>query len=301
MPVDRVVAMSEADGVAAGALLAARHIRERQQFPLLPGAYEDPDPSSPMARYAPERSSLHLLHGHVVDERADHARTYAACSPNWPSALEQGLTDDVVHVPIGSSSTEAAWVALGFGRVTVVAVRDLAPLSGDLRSDVDVRVATPGELDVVDRPRRRGGGVPCRQPHLPPYRRGVTVEAVRAELAAQLAAPDHAFLITRHSRRDVGILSIGPGIGSPLYVPDGAAYIAATAVVADARRAGVGAVLVSAALAWAAEHGHAAACLHFSTANITSASFWTGVGFTPVMAHLRRRLDGRIRDSRPLT
>jgi GNAT superfamily N-acetyltransferase len=134
-----------------------------------------------------------------------------------------------------------------------------------------------------------------------PYRRRVTVDAVRAELAAQLAAPDHAFLIARHGRRDVGILSIGPGIGSPLYVPDGAAYIAATAVVADARRAGVGAGLVNAAFTWAAEHGHAAACLHFSTANTTSTSFWTGVGFTPVMAHLRRRLDEHIRDSRPLT
>ena len=99
---------------AAGALLAARHTRERQRFPLLPAAYEDPalaaelvegtlsfgdgvaavdeqgqlagflisfeatpDPTSPMARYAPERASTHLVHGHAVADGADAGRVYA--------------------------------------------------------------------------------------------------------------------------------------------------------------------------------------------------------------------------------
>ena len=49
----------------------------------------------------------------------------------------------------------------------------------------------------------------------------------------------------------------------------------------------------------ARDHGHVAACLHFATANIDSTTFWTGVGFAPVMVHLRRRLDERILDLRP--
>ena len=93
---------------------------------------------------------------------------------------------------------------------------------------------------------------------------------------------------------DVGVISVGPGLGSPLYVPDGGAYIAATAVLPGERGAGIGAALVDAAIRWAADNGHLAACLHFATANPTSPSFWTGVGFTPVMAHMRRRLDERI-------
>jgi hypothetical protein len=32
---------------------------------------------------------------------------------------------------------------------------------------------------------------------------------------------------------------------------------------------------------------------------MTSTSFWTSAGFTPVMTHMRRRLDERILDSRP--
>jgi GNAT superfamily N-acetyltransferase len=337
--VKQVIALTEADTDAAGALLADRHARERQQYPLLPGAYEDParaadlvrrtlsscdgvavvddrgdivgfltsfesspDPTSPMARWAPERSSLHLVHGHAVAEQADAGPTYAAMfAAVAERALERGITDHVVHLPIGTAATETAWVALGFGRVTVVAVRDLTPLDGDRRGDVEVRTATPQELDLVDSLVDEEAVFHAGSPIFRPYRRRETTEAVRAELAAELATDDHAFLIARHHGRDIGILSIGPGVGSPLYVPDRAAYIAATAVVADARRSGAGAALVDAALAWAAEHGHAAACLHFSTANITSTSFWTGVGFTPVMAHLRRRLDERIRDSRPPT
>jgi GNAT superfamily N-acetyltransferase len=132
-----------------------------------------------------------------------------------------------------------------------------------------------------------------------PYRRDETVDAVRAELAAELASDDHAFLIARRDVHDVGVVSVGPGLGSPLYVPDGAAYIAATAVLPDARRSGAGAALVEAAFVWARDHGHLAACLHFSTANVNSTSFWTGIGFTPVMVHLRRRLDERILTSRP--
>jgi GNAT superfamily N-acetyltransferase len=97
----------------------------------------------------------------------------------------------------------------------------------------------------------------------------------------------------------VGVLSIGPGLGSPLYVPNGAAYIRATAVLAPHRGAGAGVSLVDAALAWARDQGHRAACLHFSTSNLTASSFWTGIGFTPVMAHLRRQLDERILHSRP--
>ena len=97
------------------------------------------------------------------------------------------------------------------------------------------------------------------------------------------------------------MISVGPGLGSPLYVPDRAAYIAATAVLPDGRGSGAGAALVDAALRWAAGHGHLAVCLHFSTANTISTSFWTGLGFTPVMAHLRRRLDDRILTDRPPT
>jgi len=332
-----VVALTKADVAAAGAMVAARHQRERERLPLLPVAYEDPgraadlvratmsfsdgvaavddrgdllgfltsfesapDPASPMARYAPARSSLHLVHGHAVAGHADPGPIYADLFGALAErSLDAGITDYVAHVPIGDPPTEAAWVALGFGRMNAVGVRDLAPVERPLPRDVDVRVAAPKEVDTVDRLVDEEAVFHAGSPMFRPYRRADTAEAVRAQLVADLASGDHAFLIARRNGHDVGIVSVGPGLGSPLYVPDGAAYIAATAVLPGDRGSGVGAALVDAAIAWARDHGHLAACLHYATANRTSTAFWTGVGFTPVMAHMRRRLDERILSSRP--
>jgi GNAT superfamily N-acetyltransferase len=153
---------------------------------------------------------------------------------------------------------------------------------------------TNADLDVVDRLVDEEAIFHAGSPIFRPYVREQTAHAVRDQLAADLASNDHAFVVARCNGDDVGVLSVGPGLGSPLYVPDGAAYIAATAVLPGARRSGVGAALVNGAFEWARERGHRAACLHFATANVTSTAFWTGLGFTPVMAHLRRRLDDRV-------
>ena len=84
-----------------------------------------------------------------------------------------------------------------------------------------------------------------------------------------------------------------------LFTPDGAVGIGDTAVTEEARGAGVGAALTDAAIAWAREHDYRAVHLHFATPNLLSVPFWTGLGFTPVMWHMRRRLDERIAWARP--
>ncbi len=332
-----LVALTESMGEDAGVLLASRHAGERTRFPLLPAAYEDParaaelvqevldfcegvaamddrgalvgfltafeskpDPHSPMARYTPEHASVHLVHGHAVAADASSTRVYAPMFAELAArALDRGVTDHVVHVPIGAGDTEAAWAALGFGRSAAVAIRDLTPLRNRPATDVEIRTASPDELDVVDRLVDEESVFHAGSPIFRPYRRAETADAVRAELATELASDDHAFLLARRGHDDVGILSVGPGLGSPLYVPDAAAYIGSTAVLASDRGTGAGTALVDAALAWANDHGYRAACLHFATSNLTASAFWTGVGFIPVMVHLRRRLDERILHSRP--
>jgi GNAT superfamily N-acetyltransferase len=332
-----VVPLTRQQSVEAGALLAARHRRERTHYPLLPPGPADPavaaglvaglldfcdgvatiddrgrlvgfltafeqlpDPSSPMARYAPERASVMLVHGHAVAETISPGPVYGALFAALAArSLEGGVIEHVAHVPIGDPAVEAAWVALGFGRVSAVAVRDLAPLPGAVASGIDVRVATTDDLDVVDRLIDEETVFHAASPMFRPYLRELTAAAVREQLAVELVSDAHAFMIARHDGQDVGVLSIGPGLGSPLYIPDGAAYVAATAVLPEVRRSGVGAALVDAALSWARAHGHRAVCLHFATANMASTAFWTGIGFVPVMVHLRRRLDDRILLCRP--
>jgi GNAT superfamily N-acetyltransferase len=333
----RVVALAESNVAAAGALLASRHARERERFGLLPAGPQDPaigtdlvrgllsfcdgvaafdegdrlvgfltafeqnpDPSSPFARYSPQRASMSLVHGHATDDSVDPAPVYALMFAVLADrALDGGVVDYITHVPIGDPTIESAWVALGFGRVNMVAIRDLAPIGRTSSTDIDVRAATQADLDVVDRLVDEEAIFHAGSPIFRPYVRSQTAASVRAQTGQELSRDDCAFLIARSDGRDVGVCSVGPGLGSPLYVPDGAAYIAATAVLPDARRSGIGAALADAAFDWARQHGHRAACLHFATANIASTAFWTGIGFTPVMAHLRRRLDDRILNHRP--
>jgi GNAT superfamily N-acetyltransferase len=319
----------------AGALLAARHALARAHCPLLPAAPADPDvatsivagtlrfcegvgardgagrligfltgfeqvpdPTTPMARYLPARAGVMLAHGHAVAADVDPWSVYVELFGALAARrLDDGIVDHVVHLPIATPDVEAAWVALGFGRSSCVAVRDLAPTGRP--SDVAVRIATPDELDVIDRLVDEEAAFHARSPVFRPYVREQTATAVRAELAEQLASDDHAFLVARRDGGDVGVLSVGPPLGSPLFVPDGAVYIGATAVLPSERGGGVGAALVDAALAWSRERGHRAACLHFQPANRLSSTFWPGVGFVPVMVHLRRRLDERILTARP--
>lgn len=119
-------------------------------------------------------------------------------------------------------------------------------------------MATPDELDIVDRLVDKEAVFHAGIPMCCPYRRDDTADAVRASSPVR-ASDDPAFPIVRGGARDVGVVSVGPGLGSPLYVPDDAAYIVATAMRPDERGSGAGAALVEASFAWARDHGHLAA------------------------------------------
>ena len=129
-------------------------------------------------------------------------------------------------------------MALGFGRVNAVAVRDLAPLERPPASDVEIRVATPEELDSVDRLVDEEAVFHAGSPMFRPYRRDETADAVRAELATELASDDHAFLIApadgqrrrRHLRRARRRLAAVRARRRRLHGGD----------CGDARRAGIG-------------------------------------------------------------
>jgi GNAT superfamily N-acetyltransferase len=329
----RVEPFTKALADEAGALLAARHTRERERFPILPARFEDPaacaelvrsaldhadgvaafdarngrlggfllgfqnlpDPSSPSARYAPERSSMLIAHGHALAHGADAAVVYPALFAELAEQCRrQDITDHFAHVPAGDAVVLEAWFELGFGRANAVAARDLRPVEAPVSAVASIRAATPDDLDVVDRLVDEESRFHATSPIMRPYLREQTKEAVRRNLEAALAAGESVHLIARVDGADAGVIEIGPSRGSPLYIPDGAAYIGDTAVLPQARGTGIGAALVSAALAWGRERGFQAATLHFATANALSRAFWTDLGFEPVMWHLRRRLDERI-------
>jgi GNAT superfamily N-acetyltransferase len=282
---DGVAAMDPVSGALAGFLFGVQNL---------------PDPGSPSARYAPERSSMLLVHGHALAEGADAGLVYhalfAALAEQYRTA---NITDHFAHVPAGDDRIEAAWAMLGFGRANAVAIRDLRPLGHLPSGKVSVREATPEDLDIVERLVDEEARYHAGSPIFRPYLRTATRESVRTALSEALQASDRVHLLARFEGEDVGVIEIGPGRGSPLYIPEGAAYVGDTAVLERHRGHGVGAALVDAALGWGREHSYRAATLHFAAANAVSTSFWTGLGFEPAMWHLRRRLDERITWAQP--
>ena len=312
---------------AAGALLAARHAVERKHCPLLPAGPSDPAVAASIVagtlrfcdgvaavddgrrRRLPRRlrtghrpddadgpllagpRSVMLVQGHAVAADIDPFLVYADLFGALAAArLEDGIIDHVVHVPILTPEAEAAWVALGFGRVSNVAVRDLAPTGRPTPPDVEVRIAEPDDLDVVDRLVDEESVFHAGSPIFRPYLRESTQAAVRAELAEQLGAtttpsswPGAAastLECCRSDRRSARRCTSPTARPTSVRRPSSPTSRRRRRSHARRDRVRVG-----------TGRGHRAACLHFSTANRLSSSFWPGAGFVPAMAHLRRRLD----------
>jgi len=315
----------------AGRLVAERHRDERARHPILTARLEDtaeaaqlvaatcsystalaaldgedrlagflsswtnvPQPTSTAARFSPVRSSMFVVQGHAVRAHADPYRTYQALFAAHAQRLlddDPPCTDHVAHVPAPALD---AWADFGFGRAHAFAVRDLAPVDAHAR-DIEIRQATPDDLDLVEALVDEESRYHATSPILRPYLGEQTRDALRAELLASLEDEQTGVLLAG----DVGVLRIGRPFGSPLYVPDGAAYISETAVVPSARNRGIGTALLARAIDWAHEHEHRALVLHYATTNVLSSSFWPGQGFTPVLWHVRRTLDDRITTMRP--
>ena len=109
-------------------------------------------PSSRRARFAPPREATMLAHSHAVAPNLDagdvYGSLYARLAEAWVTA---GILAHTAHVPAGEPAVNAAWADLGFGRGGAFALRRVAEPLPDASHDVEVRVATVEDLDVVHR------------------------------------------------------------------------------------------------------------------------------------------------------
>ena len=195
--------------------------------------------ASSSARYGPARQVMYFAHGHAVAADVDPTVLYRALfAPIAERAAERRIFVHSAHVPAGDRALEDAWSNLGFGRVAAVGARDLAPIGRSLPSEVEVRHAGAEDLHAVDRIVDEESRFHARSPMLRPYVRRDTAPAVRAALEEALADDRQAILLARIEGEDVGVISVEGGQGSPLFVPDGGAYIGDTAVLPEARGRG---------------------------------------------------------------
>ena len=211
------------------------------------------------------------------------AGLYAAASAGWVGA---GRRLHAVTLWVGQPEVEAAWHALGFGRVVVDAVRGLEAPARPTRR-VRVRRAEPRDASTVTALERALWG------HLAaaPVCRAHAAPEGRAGVARRLADPAQPVWLAEVAGAPAGFVSLQPGDDSPaaLRSPDLVRCDGAL-VLPGLRRKGVGTALLHAALAWAAAAGFTGCALDYESANLPAAFFWPAAGFTPVLHSVARRL-----------
>jgi GNAT superfamily N-acetyltransferase/predicted GNAT superfamily acetyltransferase len=316
---------------AAAELLAARHRRDRARLGMIPARFDAAEacagqlreameradglvaerdgrlagfmfalaqftaPDRPNARFQPLRSALFFSHGHAVDAAEDAFAVYAELYAEHSGRLrDRGIVGHTVHLPAGDPVLDAVWSDLGFGRSGAFAARDLSPLPRAGAPGVEVREATPEDIEIavrlVDEEARYHALPPVFHAYIAPD----AVEAARSEMAELLASAEGTGFLGIVGGREVGLVTTGPGRGAPFFVPDDAFTLGEAAVLAEARGRGVGVTLVERALAWGRERECGHVVLHFSIGNRLSRPFWLGLGFTPLLWHLTRHLDPRV-------
>ena len=101
---------------------------------------------------------------------------------------------------------------------------------------IDVRHATPDDLDAVYRIAAAGNAHHARPPMFVPYVEPNTEEDVRGSLRRALGDEGQAIFLAVDKRQPVGILWVAPPKGSPLFTPDDSVLHGDTAVLAEPRR-----------------------------------------------------------------
>jgi ribosomal protein S18 acetylase RimI-like enzyme len=318
-------AFSDDDLDGAGALLAGRHRRHREAEPLLPAAYEDPvsaraavvgawrkpgaagtvalrggrvvgfligSPEDPQ-HWGP--NDWVELAGHAVDEPELVRDLYAHAAQ---APFDDGRTRHYVLAPASERGLLDAWYRLGFGQQQAYGIREVQPTAWP----DGVREASPDDLDALvelaPAISRHHAVSPVFSDHAARRMAAPGREQTRDALQEDVARPDIGTLVAEVDGRIVGLLEVCPvelagngvdGHGA-LARPDGACFLAFAATDPEARGAGAGVRLTTAAFAWAHEAGYPTMVTDWRVTNLLASRFWPQRGFRTTFLRLYRSI-----------
>ncbi len=175
---------------------------------------------------------------------------------------------------------------LELGRSSVFGTQVPRPIEGS--SPVDVRIATPDDLDAI----AALSQIELTHRSAPPIYAATPPQPLTETRAMheRLFDDGAVHFLARRDGDDVGLLTVEFSSPAPRLCPHGQPYIGPTATHPRARNAGVGTALVRFVLDWANTAGHATVSVDFDSANPLSRPFWLGLGFQPTGYRLRRAI-----------
>jgi ribosomal protein S18 acetylase RimI-like enzyme len=199
---------------------------------------------------------------------------YTTESPRWPP----------LHFAISAPAPEALepWYLLGFHQMHVYGMRP----SGAERAEaagVTLRPGGPEDLETAIRIDRLIYDEQAASPSYSSYE--LDAAHHRANWAETLGDDDVGYFVAEHDGQPVGHATLYPD------PQDGEAlHLASTAVVPEARGGGVGLVLTTHALAYAAEQGYARLRTNWRATNLVASRYWPARGFEVTHIRLARRV-----------
>lgn len=314
-----------ADHVAPAAeLLAARQRALRATRPELPAAYEAPEahrsaleallaepvshgvmalvdgrPGAFMLGYhrTPEiwaRAAWSSIDGSAVDPALGAAGAellrdaFAAWSEYF---VDRGIFRQYAHAPVGTIE-EGAWFDTGFGRMQAYAVRDVSDPGGEDPDGVELRRATPDDIDAIEPLQhliqRQLVGSPAWAISLPEG-----MATARADWDDELRDPDAHLWVAVEGGRVLALSGVYQATPGPM-VPEGAWELGAAMTLPEARGRGLQRALLRAALPEAIAAGATHLVTDWRTASLAAARSWTALGWRPTHHRLHRHIDERV-------
>jgi len=303
----------------AAALVASRYRATREHVPSLPPRYEDAGsvlpPLCDLAGRAPGVAAIRggrlagFLLGRVLPAfrgrrsvyspewahaaeaegcRRIYQEMYARLAPRW---LANGCFTHLITLLAHDDKAVDTWFWLGFGLISVDAMRDLSPVEGSVAS-LDIRRAGVEDLDTVI---ALGEGL-YRHVAAAPVFLSLVEKKDRRSHEQWLANSANASFVAYRQGQAVACIGLEPAN------PRGAVYVRrdektvsiTSAFTKDrARSHGIGAALLAHALNWARSVGYERCAVDFEPQNIPGSRFWLR-HFQPICLSLMRRVDERI-------
>jgi GNAT superfamily N-acetyltransferase len=222
--------------------------------------------------------------GHGVwhpDVAGVYAALYREAAREWADA---GCDVHAITLLDSCRTSIEAWFRMGFGMLTVDAVRSMAGLDTPTRSGVTVRAATVADASALagldlEHIRHYAG---------PPIFMSPPLAADESTWSAFLADPRDTAWLAELNGGPVGFIRFGHEFkGSDVIEDSRGVFIAGAYVRPEHRRRGVSTALLDAGLRHYASAGLRCCALDFESFNPEAAAFWLR-HFTPVCSSLMR-------------
>lgn len=306
------------DLVAAGQLLAERHVRHRGAFPFLPPQYEEPQTAqaeiaavwesdgasgavaldgSEVVGYllgAPKSSAVWGANiwveaaGQAVREAETMRDLYGLAAARW---VDEGRNAHYTVTPSDDAALIDAWFRLSFGSQHAHAVRPVASTPVQSRTGVTVRRAERSDIDILA---ELDLALPHHQGLSPVFSAGPTpsFEEARADWDESFDDKEFAYFAAEYAGRVVG-----SAVGCPLEKssthlgparPVNAGFLGFAAVFPEARGHGVGRALGEEVLRWSADEEFDCVVTDWRVTNLLSSRTWPRLGFEQTFHRLHR-------------